>query len=331
MMRSLVALSLASILSLQACGPGSSSGVYFGKTLTDVKAGQEATFIATRRYTDYNGVLPAMYTERFVRGKDDVSHVDLLTLNGLPREQMTIEQVAKFDRLQKLFEGGQGTYIAKGRDFRVRDFELFYQNYTHVVFDTKAVLTGRPVYVADVKPKLLDRPWYTVWVDQETLITLKYLEFLPSGVLAAEMETLSIEYSPDLTGEVFELPAHSVQQEYSHQQVLSFAPFKLFTPTYLPAGFVHDSTRTSMLASHPVVAFSYTDGVQELFFVQYAEIDSIGLVAEGMVPVKVGMSRYGPAFDAEFAILGTQIHATCKLDPEELMSVIEGLNLVGAP
>ncbi len=330
-MRSLLLAGVLACLVLSGCGPGPADPALamFQTAIDQAQSGEDVTFIAERRYTDHAGSEFGTYTERFVQGQDGLFRVDLLTLDGLTRAQLSSQEaVDRFDRTCARFAAGFGTYIARGRDFRARDPGLLGANYSFVLFDAPALVAGRPVHVAEVKPKLFDRPWYLVWVDQETLVTLKYLEFLPSGVLAAEMETLVIEYDPDLTQETFQLPAHTEQVELDPAQLVAFVPFKVLAPTYLPSGFVLSSCRMSRKADQDVVMFSYTDGLQELFVAEYQELPGGAAPPSGSEPIRVGMARYGAAHDAELALLGTQLHFTGKVDAQELMLVVECLDLL---
>ncbi|MBI4880736.1 MAG: hypothetical protein HY812_13920 [Planctomycetes bacterium] len=330
-MRAFLAAGVLTSLVLSACGPAPPNPALavFQSALAQAQSGQEATFIAERRYTDYAGSDAGTHTERFVQGQGGVFRVDLLTLDGLAREQLpTQEAVDEFDRKSARFAAGFGTYIARSRDFRVRDLDLFSANYTFVLFDAPVPVAGRPAQVAEVKPKSFDRPWYMVWVDLETLVTLKYLEFLPSGVLAAEMETLAIEYDPDLSQETFQPAAHTEQMEVDPAQLAALVSFRVFAPSYTPSGFVRSSCRTSRKADQDVVMFSYSDGLQELFVAQYQELPGSAAAASGTEPIRVGMARYGAAHDAELSLLGTQLHFTGKVDAQELMLVVECLDLL---
>lgn len=320
-----IALLLLAVL--PACEPPQDEtvdAVWLGFSEEDVGEARHASFIAIRRYTDYVGTTAASHTERFVR-QGELTRVDLLTLNGLARDEMgSTQEIEEFDRLAGLFAGGRGRYIASGRDFQVRDLDLFLANYDYLIYDDRAVVAGRQAIVLEVTPRRLDRPSYTVWIDAESLQTLKYLEFLSNGALAAEMEVESILYEVD-PGESFPAAVHSGQTRLDLGQAASFANFDVLVPFYLPGGFVWQSTRVSTLAGNTVLAWSYSDGVQELFMVQYAELS--GNSSAGTEPVRVGITAYGPAVDAECAVIGTQLHVTAKLDPEEVMTFIEGLDL----
>lgn len=304
-----------------ACGISPEPSSFLGASSEKVEHIQDVNYVATRRYTDFVGVVPSTMTERFVR-VDDVATVDLLSLNGVLPEAMGDSQRAEFDRLSGMLMRGLGNYVAKMRDFEVRDYELFEANYTWVELEGARTIAGREVRVVEVKPRRLDRPFYTVWMDAETLVTLQYLEYLPTGALASKMEVLDISYDPVSAPSE---PVKPSQHDVSMNEVRGLADFDVLTPTYLPEGFVQTSVRLTEQAGSPVVIFSFEDGVQELFMVQYPELQPTPQDGEA---VAVGMSAYGATCDAAFSVMGTQFHTTCKLDEEEVMSVIEGLDLL---
>lgn len=290
--------------------------------MADVEAADQLTYIADRQYVDYVGAEPSVLVERFFRGNGGF-RVDLLEQNGKAPADMTPEEAVAFAQLQKLFQGGRGRYVAEMRDFEIRDHELFLANYSWTAYDTPTSVAGRAALVAEVKPHRMDRPWYRVWVDQENLVTLKYEEFLPSGVLAAEMEVLSIEFSPDLSQVAFQPTLRTAPQEIVREQIGSFVAFEALVPSYLPEGFTLESCRISGLAGSPALVLSYGDGVQELLFVEYQELEASE--SDDGVPIAVKMAAYGPTVDADLRLLGTQLHVTSKVAEGEIMAVIEGM------
>ncbi|MFG0319655.1 MAG: hypothetical protein ACF8XB_20450 [Planctomycetota bacterium JB042] len=317
------ALALISV-SLSACGP-IGDGAFLGRTLADVEASRELTWVAERQYVDYVGTTPSVAIERFTHGPDGAFRVDLLELNGKAPVDMSASEFEAFETLQELLQGGRGRHVARMRDFEVRDTELFAANYSWTVFDTPASVAGRAALVAEAKPHRMDRPWYRVWVDQLNLVTLKYEEFLPSGTLASEMEVLSIEFAPDLSEVEFQASLRSAPQEIAPEQIGAFVAFEALVPSYLPEGFVLTSCRLSGLAGSPALVLSYEDGLQELLLVQYQELEPSEPL-EG-VPVTVKVAAYGPTVDADLRLIGTQLHVTAKVTEGEIMAVIEGLEI----
>ncbi len=314
-------LALAS-LALPACGPVG-EGAFLGRTLADVEASRELTWVAERQYVDYVGTSPSVAVERFTHGPDGAFRVELLELNGKTPDAMNASEFESFETLRELLLGGRGRHVARMRDFEVRDTELFAANYSWTVFDTQSSVAGRAALVAEAKPYRMDRPWYRVWVDQSNLVTLKYEEYLPNGTLASEMEVLSIAFAPDLSEVEFQSSLRSAPQEIALEQIGAFVAFEALVPSYLPEGFVLTSCRLTGLAGSPVLVLSFEDGVQELLLVQYQEIVPSEPL-EG-VPVTVKMAAYGPTVDAGLRLIGTQLHVTAKVTEGEIMAVIEGL------
>jgi len=327
-MRAGLALALILPVAFAGCEPDrSDEAIFLGWSAQAAAEANGVAYRAERRYTDYVGVVPGEYTERYVQADEEHFRVDLLTLNGVARDAMTdAGEIKQFDLLQALFQGGRGRYNARGRDFRLKDLELFEANYTYVIYDDPALVAGRLADVVDVTPRFGDRPSYTVWIDRETLITLKYLEFQPNGALAAEMEVLSIDYGPDLAEVQFQQSAVGAATEVPQDQSAAFVSFAVLQPTYLPRGFVWRSTRVRQLSGIDTLTSTYSDGLQELGIVQYREQEIRS--ANNTLPAKVGLKVYGPTTDAGFAVIGTEVHVTCKLDPQEIMTFIESLDLL---
>ncbi|MFH0946563.1 MAG: sigma-E factor regulatory protein RseB domain-containing protein [Planctomycetota bacterium] len=317
-----------SLVVLAGCLPEESDrAAFLGLTAESVSAAEDVAYSAVRRYTDYVGMVPGEHTERFTRADRERYRVDLLTLNGLSRGEMASPgEVEQFDQLQALFQGGRGRYVAKGRDFRLRDLELFEANYSYVLYDAPVMIAGRLADVVEVTPHFGERPSYVAWIDRETSVTLKYLEFLSNGALAAEMEVLSFDAQPDLSSVQFPVPPVTEPVELDEVQVQSFAPFQVLSPTYLPRGFARQSIRARQLTGVSALTWSYSDGLQELFMMQYTEQGG-GSTGEAL-PARVGMTAYGPLTDAEFAVIGTQVHVGAKLDVGEVMTFIESLDLL---
>lgn len=345
--RILAALLLgAGVVAVSACEPSSGSGAAapevdsgsgatgpLGLTAQRAESARSMAYTAVRRYTDFAGTTPRSHTERFTR-VGDRSAVEILTLRGWRRDQLVVAaDQLEFDRLAERFRGGQGRFIANGRDFQVRDLGLLRANYSILVYDEVRTIAGRGAHLAEVKPRFQDRPSYLVWLDAETFVTLKYAEFLATGQLAAEMEVLEIDYDGDAVALEASGPgaALGAQTEIAAAQAAPLAGFDVLAPLYLPRGFALVSTRIAHLAGHPVLAWSYVDGVQELFMVQYAELEGGTTQPVPPVPpvqpVRVGVAVQGAATDVELALLGTQIHVTAKLEAEEVMTFVEGLDL----
>ncbi len=323
----LVVTSLA-LGALGACGPsGSGPEDFFGKTVADVEAAETITYRAVRKYTDSTGTESASYVEEFIQGPDNRFALSLLALNGLVPSQMNAAEYGAFQQLTALASSGRGKYLAKVRDFRIRDVELFFANYEFVVFDASEVVAGRTVQVANVQPRHADRPSYVIWIDLETLVVLKYREYLPGGALTAEMEVLEIEFAPDLSN--VEFASQPVQTEIDPTQAASLVSFPVFELSYLPEGFILASTRLGA-AGQPVLIRSYTDGVQEIFFAQHPSLTAAVSGAEGFARM-ILHDVYGAATDVSVTMEGVDLHLRTKLDPNEAALVCDSLQRVDVP
>jgi negative regulator of sigma E activity len=327
---------LLGLLGLLGCDP-EASGV--SESLPNsislvMETAAETGFVATRRYTVYgqNGV--GEYVERFTRAPDGRTRADLLELNGATYPQITDPaELEQFEAMQEMMLLGRGRYIATRRDFSISSAAAFLANYTWLEFDDTQVVAGRPCLTAEVRPNYLDRPWYRVFVDAETGVTLKHVEHLPSGAVAATMETLTVDFSADLSNVVFPASPASTPQTIDFAQVPAAIASQAFRPTYLPAGFVLERAQVATIAGYAVVSFSYGDGVQQLTIAQYPELTPSpiqpppGYTVDG--PLMVRITASAAQVEARFVIGVTQIHVSGKLEPEELQTVVDSMEPFG--
>lgn len=313
--------------------PSGSGGGAFGTTAA-VETAKHAAYEAVRRYTSFSGPSMTSYTERFVKAEDGRTKVELLELNGKSLAAMTSQaEIDAFLTTAALLLGGAGRYVAVGRDFAVRDVDPFFQNYTFSIVADSEIVAGRECIVAEVRPLNSDRPNYVVWADVEFFTTLKYVERLPSGAVAAEMECLSVDFAFNSKNEVFPESPASDPLEVSSASLTSLVGFEVFEPSYIPAGFVLAGVNHSTMAGRPILTWSYTDGLHELFIAEYAEIGTPEAAPPdtypGDAPVHVRVTVLGAVVSTMFVIDGTQVHVKGKIEPDELMSVVESLTSLG--
>lgn len=320
---------------LQACGPEPvAAPSWLAGSATTTVAPSALTFSAVRRYADFLGTDPKTHVERVTVAPSDQVLVELLELNGVQvGNAATEDEQRAMDQLAAQMAAGEGRAMLLYRDFRARDGELLAVNYDWNIISESASIAGRPALVVSLKPKIMDRPSYDVWIDFETKVTLKCVERMPTGEVAAEMEVLSIDYAPNLTGVAFPAPVHGDQVEVPLGQVQSLAAFPLYFPTYLPVGFALRSVRTSVISGQLVVVMTWTDGVQELFLSQHAVLGPpVAAPPEGQipdVPVKVEhLNAMGASREFGCSIEGTELFMMSKLDDEELKTVVESLDRV---
>lgn len=313
--------------------PSVAAGAGFGTTAA-VETSKHAAFEAQRRYTSFSGPAMTSYTERFVKAEDGRTKVELLELNGKPLAAMTTQaEIDAFVTTAALLLGGAGRYVAVGRDFAVRDVEPFLQNYTLSILTGSDFVAGRTCIVAEVRPLHNDRPNYMVWADAEYFTTLKFVERLPSGAVAAEMECLTVDFAFNSKNEVFPESPASDPAEVSSTSLTSLVGFEVFEPSYIPAGFVFEGVNYSTIAARPILTWSYTDGIQELFVAEYAEIGTPEAPPPDTypddAPVHVRVTVLGAVVSTTFVIDGTQVHVKGKVEPDELMTVVESLTSLG--
>ncbi len=332
---------LAALLGfLPACGPQPTLS-----EIATVVAESGTSVVARRVYHDYAGTSPSGVTERLVVAPDGRAKLELLELNGLARSEMTSpEMIAAFDRLAQQYAAGHGNFALKVRDFHVVDLALFEANYSCQVLGDGGLIAGRPTFVSRVMPRVLDRPWYEVWVDVERHSVLKYIEHLPTGEVAAEMETQSIEFNADTSNETFPVLQVGPSIPVTLGTLASYLPqgFKAWLPVgasgYLPAGFVESAFEVTTLVGFPTIRWRCTDGVQELIVAEYQALQlppPSTASAEGYTGLtQVDLNVYGSFVSTDFALgtsptdRGTQIHVLGKVDPEEIELLVESLTRV---
>ena len=321
------------------CGPGPSAS-----PSTILAADSVGGSVLIRSYHDYAGTVPTGVRERVVLAPDGRSKVELLELNGQARADLTSpEAILAFDQLATLYGRGVGNYILKVRDFHVVNGDLFDQNYTWQVIATNAAVAGRPCAMGQVMPRSLDRPWYEVWVDIESHQTLKYIEHLPSGVVAAEMETLSVEFNVDTSGEQFPTPQVGTSTPVTIDTIGSFLPpnFKAWLPdgpgAYLPAGFAVSAIEVTTLVGFPTIRWRCTDGAQEILIAEYPELPQnakAALSPSPDEPTQVNLMTFGAFTNTDFVLgandtdHGTRVFVLGKVEPVELQFMIEGMRRV---
>lgn len=326
MTRSWYAFLLALAFAPLGCEPveAPAEAVPFSAERVNGQLGQDVGM--TRRWSDYVGSTPMTSTERAIETATGEWAVDLLSLNGKPVDQITDPDAqVSAAKLGKKLDGGFGRYAMRGRDFRIRNWDLFVVNYGWSLISSNTTVAGRSVHVADVWPLNPGGPKYTVWVDQETGLTLKALEFLPTGELATEMEVLALEWNPDLTG--VELHAPLPKTAIDPATIPSLVPFKTFHLSYVPAGFALLSSSLGAVGTGTALTQTYTDGVQELVLAQYADQTPSPHVSaiDAGTPIAVHFTADGARVQSIFSVLGTTIHVASKLTTDESMNVIESL------
>lgn len=329
------AISVGGCLALAGCGPSPAAGIASSSASVGAtaslfaKASDVGTlrYTATRRYVAFTGAAPGYYVERFTCASPTSSSVTPLSMNGVFPEDMDQDQKRQFVQLAANMSGGGGRFIAYDRDFQVRDPALFAANYTFVPMG-EAVIAGRSAFIAEVKPVYLDRPSYTVWADKANLLTLKYREYLPSGALAAEMETLEIAFGPKGQESVKDPEGVTDLTGIQATQAAGLLPAQVYEPGYLPAGFALESVRYARLAGFPAVAWTWSDGVQAIHCTEYAPLQSPKVAPAGYpanAPLSIGINLFGAYLKTTFEVQQTAFQVQGKVEPQELMTVIESL------
>lgn len=327
---------LASLLfAAEGCGPSPLSAASavpvtgVGSAAQGLARASNLSFQCVRRYTSMSSLQPVTLTESFVRNAKGQTKVRLIAMNGLAEADISDPtQLQEFQNVSELLDGGLGRYFAFARDFSVRSVDRFLANYTFQVIADDAFVAGRKCLAVSVTPHSSDRPSYTVWADAETFVTLRYVEYMPGGGVVAEMDTVTVDFEYDASNESFPVLPVTSQQVVSNQTAHAMVSFKVFEPKYLPAGFELISIQYAQIAGHPVLYWTYDDGVQLITIGQYAEIGGPEPVITGNAPdepARVRLNLIGAQVRTWFVLDGTQIHVYGKVAHDEIQSIIESL------
>ncbi len=219
--------------------------------------------------------------------------------------------------LQKAREG----FMFQHRDFMVRDLDLFFSRYQALDLGVTTNVAGRECAQLDVQ---LQQGAESVWhlaLDLETGMLLRVREeSLVDGSLIALAEFESIKDVPDFTGKVFHQPLH---KETRLDKMTTPQLFVAPQPKLVPQGYqlLETSVIQEALSQRNWVRYTYSDGLQELFFLYTGEEElvdpSLGTVPGGQVPppgprtdevtvIEVGPWNVvqGTVFDGEVVVMG---------------------------
>ncbi len=213
---------------------------------------------------------------------------------------MTSQQGQLFALLQEQRDG----FFYRFRDFRIRDWSTFLQNWR--VDDTGAEerVAGRRAAIIEVRRKVASEgSWYRAWIDPETALVMRADEMDKDGTLLSRVAFLSFTLTPDLAA----APLHGDRSPGVpfdlQSDTTAILGFQLLRPTILPAGYRIERAESLTAGSNTWARLAFGDGVEELFFLQ--TMGQIGHAEFDVGPRSVQVFRVGP-----WTVLQGQFHDT---------------------
>lgn len=187
---------------------------------------------------------------------------------------MTTEQRQFFAILQERRDG----FFYRYRDFRIRDWRTFLQNWRVVDTGLQESVAGRNSAVLEVR-RLRGASdhgafdWYRAWIDPETGLVMRAEEFDATDQLVSRTEFRTFTLTPDLSGVALHgdrSPGTPFDPASDTTQSLGF---RVLVPTILPDGYRLERSESlsvggSGAESSTWARLAFGDGVEQLFFLQ---------------------------------------------------------------
>jgi hypothetical protein len=177
---------------------------------------------------------------------------------------MTAEQLDLFQTLQQARDG----FLYRYRDFRIRDYALFLQNW-------RATDTGRREAVAGVTTNVLEfrridgSPiWYRAWIDPRTALVMRSEERGPTDALVSHSEFKTFQLSPDTNSLNLEGDQFTRSPLDPFADTTGSLGFQVHAPTILPSGYRLERSESTSDGTNTWAILTYTDGVDTTFFLQ---------------------------------------------------------------
>lgn len=277
------AVSCASLLALAACGGrtevtssgsddpevGSSSGGGTGFLEASVDALWTTSFLGTRLVT-LNHTQPGVQYREEV-GADGEGNFSIITLEVLtPHPDPDL-----FLAVQDLRQ----TLSFRYRDFAIKDWDLFTQEYAVAIVDDHREVAGIPTVQVRVDRMTERKTYYEVDFDPVTSLVLAYTERdMATGALIAEVAFEALEYLPDLTGHT--LISHlypTTEHSISGGNLDAVFDFDPLIPSYVPPGYrVLDTLERQEAPDGPRAKVYLTDGLEVIVVASQKPMIGVG-------------------------------------------------------
>lgn len=231
---------------------------------------------------------------------------------------MTQPQREIFDELQRARQG----FFFKYRDLRVRDLDLFLQNYAVAVVQDTPVVAG--VACVEIEVTALAGPGrsYRLAVDPDSGLVLRSFERDENGAIVAATTFLEFTRQPVLDGVEFHVERFPGTPLAGASLPAGFTPAR---PQILPVGYRELSAEVLVLAGDTYVRRVYGDGFESVFFLERREaaspITAVGSAAAAQ-NVTVRMAQLGSFRVAEAARGQGSYFVVGKVSEAEVLGIL---------
>ncbi len=335
---SIHALSAVALLALWACGDGTtafsvdhSGGAVASVTQQPlieamVHAPSSVLFSGVRRvelHVELDGIpTTTMHREQVHsdgQGKFSVELTETL-VPIMPPEQFELFQ---------LLQSARAGFIYRLRDFRIRDLDLFLQNYAFQVMPGTLTVAGHECL--DVRVERLEEAdrRYLLAVEPNTGMILRSREESLLGELISQVEYESIAFDPDQAGVSFHVDNHEIPLDLDDPS-RSGIHYSLQVPGFLPQGFQLRSSESAEDASdhRRWGKLTFGDGVEQVFFLHggpahQGNAGNVGAHVQGYGQDTVGVFHVGPWTIAQGELAGQRVLAMGKCPEHELLLMLE--------
>ena len=256
----------------------------------------------------------------------DVDGLGNYTIQALDGIEGIQPSWALFQLIQSMRQG----QVAKHRDFAVRDQALFLQNWKLADPGYQDVVAGRTCQLYAIDRQAAGAPKYTIAVDMDTGLVLRYVEVDSRGRTLSRLEYESVDYAPDFTGVPWhdEAPRVQIDLEQSFLDQVGFDPL---VPQLLPRGYQLQGAEVVEEGGVKWLSMEHCDGVNSLFFLQQfpkflaRTVGSTG--PGGATPMdgsdRMMVFRIGSAAGLQGNISERGVIAVGKVSEVELLDMIE--------
>lgn len=279
--RALAVLALATPL-LGGCDVASSSSAEAGTSVENATAGtRDPTFLdrianapmtvsyggkrQVRIYHAINGAPANLEYDEHV-WSDGQGRFSIVP-GKIVQPPMTAEQLDLFRLLQQARDG----FFYRYRDFRIRDLEVFLQNWRVRDLGIQEIVAGVATTVLEFRRIDGSPTWYRAWIDPRTALVMRAEERGAGNQLASSVEFVDFELSPDTTGLRLESDRFARFPLDLRLETISSIGFRVRSPSVLPAGYRLDRAESMNDGTNTWAILTYTDGVDSMFFLQTSD------------------------------------------------------------
>jgi hypothetical protein len=231
-----------------------------------------------------------------------------------------------------LLQGARAQFFQSHRDFAIRDERLFLEHW-QAIDRGETTVVGRPCVLLDIQRQGRPERTYRVAIDAENGLILRAEERDQSGARIALLEYETLDLAPSPAGrQLFDAGAIARTRLAAGEleAALSFAPK---TPKLLPAGYelLESAAVGEQHLGGEWAQFTYSDGVDELFFLHAGKSATGPTRAPGDTaslpgPESQTIVSYlavGPWTVVYGEVGGDDFVAAGKLAPEALRDLVE--------